>query len=130
MIKVYLSGSCSSCRKARKWLRKRQLEFMEINLSSTVMSKEDLIKSLSLTENGLEDIIAVRGKTYLNLEQEFESLSLEEAIRLIQKNPRLLKRPLIFDDNRLLVGFNEEGIRAFVPTEVRKVELTQRLILA
>ena len=130
MIKVYLSGSCSSCRKARKWLRKRQLEFMEINLSSTVMSKEDLIKSLSLTENGLEDIIAVRGKTYLNLEQEFESLSLEEAIRLIQKNPRLLKRPLIFDDNRLLVGFNEEGIRAFVPTEVRKVELKQRLILA
>ncbi|KZK39104.1 Spx/MgsR family RNA polymerase-binding regulatory protein [Lactococcus taiwanensis] len=130
MIKVYLSGSCSSCRKARKWLRKRQLEFMEINLSSTVMSKEDLIKILSLTENGLEDIIAVRGKTYLNLEQEFESLSLEEAIRLIQKNPRLLKRPLIFDDNRLLVGFNEEGIRAFVPTEVRKVELKQRLILA
>jgi len=130
MIKVYLSGSCSSCRKARKWLRKRQLEFMEINLSSTVMSKEDLIKILSLTENGLEDIIAVRGKTYLNLEQEFESLSLEEAIRLIQKNPRLLKRPLIFDDNRLLVGFNEKGIRAFVPTEVRKVELKQRLILA
>lgn len=130
MIKVYLSGSCSSCRKARKWLRKRHLEFMEINLSSTVMSKEDLIKILSLTENGLEDIIAVRGKTYLNLEQEFESLSLEEAIRLIQKNPRLLKRPLIFDDNRLLVGFNEEGIRAFVPTEVRKVELKQRLILA
>ena len=130
MIKVYLSGSCSSCRKARKWLRKRQLEFMEINLSSTVMSKEDLIKILSLTENGLEDIIAVRGKTYLNLEQEFESLSLEEAIRLIQKNPRLLKRPLIFDDNRLLVGFNEDGIRAFVPTEVRKVELKQRLILA
>lgn len=130
MIKVYLSGSCSSCRKARKWLRKRQLEFMEINLSSTVMSKEDLIKILSLTENGLEDIIAVRGKTYLNLEQEFESLSLEEAIRLIQKKPRLLKRPLIFDDNRLLVGFNEEGIRAFVPTEVRKVELKQRLILA
>ena len=130
MIKVYLSGSCSSCRKARKWLRKRQLEFMEINLSSTVMSKEDLIKILSLTENGLEDIIAVRGKTYLNLEQEFESLSLEEAIRLIQKNPRLLKRPLIFDDNRLLVGFYEEGIRAFVPTEVRKVELKQRLILA
>lgn len=130
MIKVYLSGSCSSCRKARKWLRKRQLEFMEINLSSTVMSKEDLIKILSLTENGLEDIIAVRGKTYLNLEQEFESLSLEEAIRLIQKNPCLLKRPLIFDDNRLLVGFNEEGIRAFVPTEVRKVELKQRLILA
>lgn len=130
MIKVYLSGSCSSCRKARKWLRKRQLEFMEINLSSTVMSKEDLIKILSLTENGLEDIIAVRGKTYLNLEQEFESLSLEEAIRLIQKNPRLLKRPLIFDDNRLLVGFNEGGIRAFVPTEVRKVELKQRLILA
>ena len=129
MIKIYLSGSCSSCRKAKKLLRKRHIEFEEINLTKDIMEKDDLIKILSLTENGLEDVIATRGKTYSGLNHNFDELGLEEAYRLIQENPRLLKRPLIFDEQRLLIGFNEDGIRAFIPPEVRRVELRERLIL-
>ena len=129
MIKIYLSGSCSSCRKAKKWFRKRHIEFEEINLTKDIMEKDDLIKILSLTENGLEDVIATRGKTYSGLNHNFDELGLEEAYRLIQENPRLLKRPLIFDEQRLLIGFNEDGIRAFIPPEVRRVELRERLIL-
>ncbi|KZK05119.1 MULTISPECIES: Spx/MgsR family RNA polymerase-binding regulatory protein [Lactococcus] len=129
MIKIYLSGSCSSCRKAKKWLNKRHIEFEEINLIKDIMEKDDLIKILSLTENGLEDVIATRGKTYSGLNHNFDELGLEEAYRLIQENPRLLKRPLIFDEQRLLIGFNEDGIRAFIPPEVRRVELRERLIL-
>ena len=129
MIKIYLSGSCSSCRKDKKWLRKRHIEFEEINLTKDIMEKDDLIKILSLTENGLEDVIATRGKTYSGLNHNFDELGLEEAYRLIQENPRLLKRPLIFDEQRLLIGFNEDGIRAFIPPEVRRVELRERLIL-
>ncbi|AXN65318.1 transcriptional regulator Spx [Lactococcus cremoris] len=129
MIKIYLSGSCLSCRKAKKWLRKRHIEFEEINLTKDIMEKDDLIKILSLTENGLEDVIATRGKTYSGLNHNFDELGLEEAYRLIQENPRLLKRPLIFDEQRLLIGFNEDGIRAFIPPEVRRVELRERLIL-
>lgn len=129
MIKIYLSGSCSSCRKAKKWLNKRHIEFEEINLIKDIMEKDDLIKILSLTENGLEDVIATRGKTYSGLNHNFDELGLEEAYRLIQENPRLLKRPLIFDEQRLLIGFNEDGIRAFIPPEVRRIELRERLIL-
>lgn len=93
------------------------------------MEKDDLIKILSLTENVLEDVIATRGKTYSGLNHNFDELGLEEAYRLIQENPRLLKRSLIFDEQRLLIGFNEDGIRAFIPPEVRRVELRERLIL-
>ncbi len=83
MIKIYLSGSCSSCRKAKKWLRKRHIEFEEINLSKDFMEKDDLIKILSLTENGFEDIIATRGKTYASLNYNFDELGLEKAFGLI-----------------------------------------------
>nr|WP_255411618.1 ArsC/Spx/MgsR family protein [Lactococcus sp. S-13] len=93
------------------------------------MEKEDIIKILSLTENGLEDIIAIRGRAYTELVHDFDTLGLEEAYSLIQEKPRLLKRPLIFDENRLLIGFNEEGIRTFIPPEVRKIELRERLVL-
>ena len=99
------------------------------NLSKDFMEKDDLIKILSLTENGFEDIIATRGKTYASLNYNFDELGLEKAFELIQENPRLLKRPLIFDEDCLLIGFNEDGIRAFIPPEVRRIELRERLIL-
>lgn len=47
------------------------------------MEKDDLIKILSLTENGFEDIIATRGKTYASLNYNFDELGLEKAFGLI-----------------------------------------------
>ena len=49
MIKIYLSGSCSSCRKAKKWLRKRHIEFEEINLSKDYTKELEKLKSLDDT---------------------------------------------------------------------------------
>ncbi|MGL4482194.1 MAG: ArsC/Spx/MgsR family protein, partial [Lactococcus garvieae] len=34
----------------------------------------------------------------------------------------LLRRPLILDDKRLQVGYNEDDIRKFLPRSVRRVE--------
>ena len=46
---------------------------------------------------------------------------------LIQNNPGLLRRPIILDDKRLQVGYNEDEIRRFLPRSVRKLELQQAL---
>ena len=114
MIKIYLSGSCSSCRKSKKWLRKHHIEFEEINLSKDFMEKDDLIKILSLTENGFEDIIATRTRKSFWINSGKSTSS---------------KTTINFDEDCLLIGFNEDGIRAFIPPEVRRIELRERLIL-
>ncbi|AYG00218.1 Spx/MgsR family RNA polymerase-binding regulatory protein [Lactococcus allomyrinae] len=130
MIKLYLSNSCTSCRKARKWLQSHGIKFREIKLSPNLLSKEDLIKMLSLSENGFEDIISSRSKKYLEVVYDFGNLHLDEAIALIQREPRFLRRPLILDERRLLIGYNKEKIRSFIPTEVRRVALKSRMVLA
>ncbi|MGH2117998.1 ArsC/Spx/MgsR family protein, partial [Aerococcus sp. L_32] len=38
-----------------------------------------------------------------------------------------LRRPIILDDKRLQVGYNEDEIRRFLPRSVRKLELQQAL---
>lgn len=42
-------------------------------------------------------------------------------IEVIEKNRSLLRRPLIVDEKRLQVGYNEDDIRKFLPRSVRKI---------
>ncbi len=57
-----------------------------------------------------------------SLNVDFEELSLSEAVTIISENPQILRRPIIMDDKRLHIGYNEEEIRAFLPRSVRVLE--------
>ncbi|HER4405734.1 TPA: ArsC/Spx/MgsR family protein, partial [Streptococcus pyogenes] len=48
----------------------------------------------------------------------------------IAKNPSLLRRPIIMDQKRMQIGFNEDEIRAFLSRDYRKQELRQATIKA
>ena len=48
-----------------------------------------------------------------------------ELYELIRKTPGLLRRPIIIDDKRLQIGYNEDEIRRFLPREVRALELAE-----
>ncbi len=44
---------------------------------------------------------------------------------MVEKDPSLLRRPIIMDDRRLQVGYNEDEIRRFLPRKVRRLELEE-----
>ena len=50
---------------------------------------------------------------------------MKDLFKLISKNPGLLRRPIIIDDKRLQVGYNEDEIRRFLPRKVRELELVE-----
>ncbi|MBX8936868.1 transcriptional regulator Spx [Enterococcus hulanensis] len=132
MIKLYTSTSCSSCRKAKAWLIEQRLPFEERDIITNPLTKEEIKNILSLTETGTDEIISIRSKVYEKLAIDFEELSLNELVVILAKYPRLLRRPLILDETRLLVGYNEEEIHQFTPREVRRVvskQMTEKLIL-
>jgi len=126
MISLYTTPSCTSCRKARAWLTENELPFKERNIFSDPLNSDELMEILSLTKNGTEDIISTRSKVYQKLDIDLEELKLEELLSLIEKYPNLLKRPIILDENKLQVGYNEEDIRKFVPRNSRKIIFKRR----
>ncbi len=126
MISLYTTPSCTSCRKARAWLTENELPFKERNIFSDPLNSDELMEILSLTKNGTEDIVSTRSKVYQKLDIDLEELKLEELLSLIEKYPNLLKRPIILDENKLQVGYNEEDIRKFVPRNLRKIIFKQR----
>lgn len=126
MISLYTTPSCTSCRKACAWLTENELPFKERNIFSDPLNSDELMEILSLTKNGTEDIISTRSKVYQKLDIDLEELKLEELLSLIEKYPNLLKRPIILDENKLQVGYNEEDIRKFVPRNLRKIIFKRR----
>ncbi|WP_341779800.1 transcriptional regulator Spx [Levilactobacillus sp. HBUAS70063] len=123
MINLYIAPSSASSRKARAWLKAHDIAFNERNIKSKPLNAAEVKQILRLTENGSEDIISTRSNVFKELHVDLDSLSVSQLVDLVVKYPDLIKRPIIFDDKRLEVGYNEEKIRRFLPREVRTAEL-------
>ena len=87
------------------------------------MTSDDLKAILSKTENGTEDIISTRSKVFQKLNVDVDDLTINQLLVLISEHPSLLRRPIIMDDKRMQIGFNEDEIRAFLPRSYRQAEL-------
>ncbi|MCH6266229.1 transcriptional regulator SpxA [Neobacillus citreus] len=119
MVTLFLTPSCTSCRKARAWFEDHQIPFKERNISSEKLTIEEIKNILQFTEEGTDEIISTNSKAFQKLNVNMDSLSLRELFNIIKENPGLLRRPLILDEKKLQVGFNEEKIRSFLPRNMR-----------
>ncbi|WP_047982379.1 transcriptional regulator SpxA [Ornithinibacillus contaminans] len=130
MVTLYTSPSCTSCRKAKAWLEKNDIPFTERNIFSEPLSLDEIKEILRMTEDGTDEIISTRSKVFQKLNVNIEQLPLQELFTLIQQNPGLLRRPIILDEKRLQVGYNEDEIRRFLPRTVRTFQLreAQRMV--
>lgn len=121
-IKVY-GSSCASTRKARKWLKAHDIPFVYKDIMRHPLTVEEIQHILRLTEEGTKDIISTRSNVYKQLNINLDTIPLNELYKLIQQHPRLLRHPIIFDENRLQIGYDEHNIRQFIPKEERKKQL-------
>lgn len=121
MIRIYTSPSCSSCRKVKKWFEEQQIPFEERNIFHSLLNETELKEILAKSENGTEDIISSRSKIIKEQHINVEDMKISEMIDFIRKNPSVLKRPIMVDDRRIQVGYNEEEIRTFIPPEARRL---------
>ena len=103
MIILYTSPGCASCRKAKQWLKDNEMTFVEKNIFTTLLKEEEIKYLLQRTENGTEDIISTRSKVFQELHTDLDDLSVKELVDLIQKNPSILKRPI------MITLYKEEG---------------------
>ncbi|OJF96161.1 transcriptional regulator SpxA [Alkalibacterium sp. 20] len=125
MVTIYIAPSCASCRKARAWLEENNITYKERNIFLEPLEASEIKSILRMTEDGTDEIISTRSKAFQELGTNLEELPLKDLIILLQENPGLLRRPIMIDDKRLQVGYNEDEIGCFLPREVRALKLTR-----
>ena len=119
MIVIYTSPSCSSCKKVKKWFDEQNIPYKEKNIFSSVLNPTELKEILAKSENGTDDIISTRSNIIKEGKVNIEDMSVNELVDFIRHNPSVLKRPIVVDDRRIQVGYNEEEIRSFIPAARR-----------
>ncbi len=101
---------CGTCRKAKKWLEMNNLDFQEVNIAEAPPSVEELSKMIAVSDLELKKFFNVSGMKYreLNLKDKLTTMTDEEKISLLSSDGMLIKRPIVFGDNKVTVGFKEE----------------------
>lgn len=130
MVTIYTSPSCTSCRKAKAWFEEQEIAYVERNIFSDPLTIEEIKGILRMTEEGTDEIISEKTKTFQKIHLNIDTLSLQELYQTIRDYPGILRRPLILDEKRLQVGYNEEEIRRFLPREVRTLQHYEILRMA
>lgn len=62
---------------------------------------------------------------YAELNINFDELTLEEILPLLNEHRSLLRSPIVIDDKRIQVGFNDNDIRKFIPRKIRTKQKTK-----
>lgn len=119
MILLYTSPGCASCRKAKQWLKDNNMPFVEKNIFNTILKENEIKYLLQRSENGTEDLISTRSKVFQSLGRDIDEFSIKEIVDLIQKNPSIMKRPIIINEKSFVVGYDDDEITALVPARLR-----------
>ncbi|MFC6464924.1 Spx/MgsR family RNA polymerase-binding regulatory protein [Marinilactibacillus sp. GCM10026970] len=108
-MKFYCHPTCTTCKKAQKWLDERSIAYEWINLKETSLSKEEWAELLEKTDRPIKQFFNTSGQVYRekNLKEIVPNLTIQEAAELLSQDGMLVKRPLAFNQNNLTVGFKE-----------------------
>ena len=120
MIVVYTSPGGAACRKVKYWLKDHELRFIEKNIFHTTLNESEIKHLLMRSENGTEDIISKRSKIIQENNIDVEDMTMNQLVEFIQENPSVLKRPIVLNEKTFLVGYDEEEIGAFIPSNRRE----------
>lgn len=112
---VYGIKNCDTMKKAFTWLDQHQIEYTFQDYRNPGLSAEELAGILKLIN--LSEIVNKRSTSWRVLsESEKEAVLVPEtAIAILQEHPTLVKRPLIIDGNKAVVGFSDASFeKAFL----------------
>ena len=100
---------CSTCKKAKKWLDEHQIAYTDRHIVEARPSYDELTEWYKTSGLPLKRFFNTSGMLYkeMQLKDQLPELSEENQLKLLATNGMLVKRPLLVDDNQVLVGFKE-----------------------
>ena len=108
MLFIYYP-KCSTCQKAKKWLDEHSIEYTERHIVEDNPTYDELKQWYEKSGFPLKKFFNTSGLLYkeMQLKDKLPSMSEEEQLELLATNGMLVKRPIIVDEDKVLVGFKE-----------------------
>ena len=100
---------CTTCQKAKKWLDQHNVIYDDRHIVENNPSYDELKDWYERSGLPLKKFFNTSGLLYkeMQLKDKLPDMSEQEQLELLATNGMLVKRPLIIEDNMVLVGFKE-----------------------
>ncbi|NET23790.1 MAG: Spx/MgsR family RNA polymerase-binding regulatory protein [Okeania sp. SIO1H5] len=108
-LKFYGYKGCDSCRKAKKYLIAKEIEFEEIAIREHPPTLPELRSMLGSYKGDLRRLFNASGQEYRKgkWKEKLPAMGEEEALLSLSENGHLVKRPFLVGKGVALVGFKE-----------------------
>lgn len=106
---IYVYGKCSTCKDALRFLKDRGVKFTEKEITTKPPSIAELKQMLQYKEGNLKKLFNTSGLLYkeMQMKEKLESLSVDEALKVLNQHGMLVKRPFLLGSDFGLLGFKE-----------------------
>lgn len=105
---IYGIPNCDTMKKARVWLDQHGVEYRFHNYKADGIDEATLRRWVD--QVGWEKLLNRAGTTFRKLDEaDRQDIDADKAIRLMQAQPSLIKRPVLDRDGTLTVGFKPEA---------------------
>ena len=119
MLTFLCYPKCTTCQKARKWLDENQISYEFRDIKTANPSAEELAVWYKRSGLPLKKFFNTSGLLYksMQLKEKLPGMTEDEMLRLLATDGMLVKRPLLVDDDVVLVGFKETEWNACLKAE-------------
>lgn len=102
-------SKCSTCKKARDFLKEHNISFQERDIKENRPSRKELEAWTLLSGKSPRKFFNTSGLLYksMNLKDKLDSMSREEQLELLSSDGMLVKRPLLITDDKVYIGFKD-----------------------
>lgn len=101
---------CTTCKKAQKWLEDKKLSFDIRDIKENNPTAEELKEWFAKSGLPLKRFFNTSGLLYksMELKDKLPDMTEEEQIKLLASDGMLVKRPILINGDKVLVGFKEK----------------------
>lgn len=100
---------CSTCKKAQTWLEDHGLDYQLRDIKTQNPTQEELRQWHAQSGLPLKRFFNTSGQQYraLGLKDRLPHMTQEEQLALLATDGMLVKRPILLDGDKVLVGFRQ-----------------------
>jgi Spx/MgsR family transcriptional regulator len=105
----YQKPSCTTCRKAKALLQELGVDVTSRDLDNDKLSESELDQLIGTRD--YKDFLNTRNALYRTRNMVEHPPSRSEALKLMAKEPNLIRRPLLISGLQIIIGFDEVAYR-------------------
>ncbi|MFC0187595.1 arsenate reductase family protein [Fictibacillus aquaticus] len=109
-ITFYEYPKCSTCQKAKKWLKDQNIDFQAVHIVENPPTKAEIREAADKAGLELKKLFNTSGMKYreLGLKDKLKDASEEDMLEWLASDGMLIKRPMAISGDKATVGFKED----------------------